>query len=51
MESEKIIELKNLTFVNISLDNYIIPNNVLNIEEYYSNTLLDNQKIIYKYHN
>ena len=44
-----IIELQNLIFVHISLDNYIIPNNVLNVEVYNSNTLSDNQKIIYKY--
>jgi len=39
-----IIELQNLTFVHISLDNYIILNNVLNVEVYNSNTLLDNLK-------
>ena len=39
-----IIELQNLTFVHISLDNYIIINNVLNVEVYNSNTLLDNPK-------
>ena len=39
-----IIELQNLTFIHISLDNYIIPNNLLNVEVYNSNTLLDNPK-------